>query len=161
MESACKAFERNLVLYYFGECPEADRGDLEAHLRHCSACGRYLEELRLVLPRAVKTDRPPDAFWEGYSKELSAKLAAAEARRSRWQSFLSVFQPWPLPAFATALAVILALTLTLKHGGRHGEWIPPEQSELIEILPVAQNLEFFRAMEILDSMDLLEAMEGA
>jgi len=33
-----------------------------------------------------------------------------------------------------------------------------EDAAMLEILPVAENLEFFNAMDVLDDLDLLESM---
>ena len=39
------------------------------------------------------------------------------------------------------------------HGSSYGQ---EEQDALIEVLPVAENLEFFKNMDVLDAMDFLE-----
>ena len=62
-----------------------------------------------------------------------------------------------LSAFATAAVVVLALTFTLGGGmwpGKNGL----RTTRLTEALPVAENLEFFNAMDVLDELDLLEVM---
>ena len=38
--------------------------------------------------------------------------------------------------------------------------LPTDEEALLEILPIAENLEFFKAMDLLDSLDLLEAGGG-
>ena len=66
-------------------------------------------------------------------------------------------QPRYLPAFATAALIILALTFTL--GKSH--WSANNNiadDELVAALPVAENLEFFSAMDVLDDLDLLDVL---
>ena len=65
-----------------------------------------------------------------------------------------------MPALATALALILALTLTFGKRMWRTQDLPPEEEAVMEILPMAENLEFFKAMDLLDSLDLLEAGTG-
>ena len=71
-----------------------------------------------------------------------------------------LFRPWPVPALATALVLILALTLTVGKKVWRAPDLPPEEEGMMEILPMAENLEFFTAMELLDSLDFLEAGAG-
>jgi hypothetical protein len=59
---------------------------------------------------------------------------------------------------AAALVLILGVTLTLTKGKWRSEDFPAEEEALLEVLPLTENLEFFRTMEVLDAMDdLLEA----
>jgi hypothetical protein len=51
----------------------------------------------------------------------------------------------------------VALTFTLGGGLGSGKNGTPDD-EFTEVLPVAENLEFFRAMDVLDDLDLLESM---
>ncbi|HSQ11629.1 MAG TPA: hypothetical protein VLM90_01365, partial [Candidatus Deferrimicrobium sp.] len=91
--------------------------------------------------------------------ELRHKIDAAVENKSWWQNFTAIFRPGYLPALATAAVVVLALTFTL--GG--GLWSVKNGTpdvELTEALPVAENLEFFRAMDVLDELDLLEVMDS-
>jgi hypothetical protein len=52
----------------------------------------------------------------------------------------------------------LALTLTLGKGFWSGKEAPADDKAFMEILPAAENLEFFKTMEVLDAMDFLENM---
>jgi hypothetical protein len=62
-----------------------------------------------------------------------------------------------LPAFAAAAVILLALTFTLG-GSLWSSKTDMPDDELTEALPVAENLEFYRAMDVLDELDLLEVM---
>lgn len=157
----CKNLEQDLVLYYYGECDIKDRSRIETHLEGCAYCRRFLEELRLLLPLTSKQDEPNEAFWDAYSKEIHRKLVEAREKPSWWTSLLTFIHPWPVPALATALILVLGLTLTFTKGMWRSQGTPPEEMTLLEILPVAENLEFFKAMEVLDALDLLEDVGGA
>jgi hypothetical protein len=157
---ACKPFEEDLVLYYYGELGGNEREAVEGHLTGCQPCRLYLKELESILPLTVKPDEPPQAFWDDYSREMRRKLAEASERKSWWQSLALFLQPWAIPASATAIVAVLALTFTLGKGFWSSKEVPQEDEAVVEILPMAENLEFFETMEVLDAMDLLENMAG-
>ena len=156
--TACQSLEQDLVLYHYGELNEADRSQVSTHVQACGACSLYLKELEKLLPITRKPDEPPQSFWDDYSRELRHKIARVRDRKSWWQDLASFFQPWTVPAFATMAVVILAVTLTLGKGLWFSKNAPQDDESFMEILPVAENLEFFKAMEVLDAMDLLEEM---
>jgi hypothetical protein len=56
------------------------------------------------------------------------------------------------------VVAILALTLTLGKGFWGSKEVPQDDEAFMEILPAAENLEFFKTMEVLDAMDFLEDM---
>jgi hypothetical protein len=155
---ACKPFEEDLVLHYYGELGGNERAAVEGHLLVCQPCRLYLKELESILPLTVKPDEPPQAFWDDYSREMRRKLVEANERRSWWQSLALFSRPWAIPASATALVAVLALTLTLGRGFWTSKEVPRDDETFMEILPMAENLEFFENMEVLDTMDLLENM---
>src|SRR5262245_12544569 len=153
---ACPDYERNLVLYYYDECADAERDGIISHLEVCNLCRDFLADLRLLLPLTVKTDEPGEEFWQSYSRDLRVKLAAANPV-SYWRGLLSSFlTPWSVPALATALTVLLALTITLTRERWQKTDSPPAQEALFEVLPLAENLDFFTSMDLLDSLDLIE-----
>jgi hypothetical protein len=156
--TACQSREQDLVLYYYGELSEPDRGQVITHVQACGGCSLYLKQLETLLPITRKVDDPPQAFWDDYSRELRRKIARVKDRKSWRRDLASFFQPWTVPAFATAALVVLAVTLTLGKGFWSSGNAPPVDEALMEILPVAENLDFFKTMEVLDAMDLLEEM---
>jgi len=156
--TACKDYEQDLVLYYYGECSDQERARMDAHIRDCSSCAGFLDELRILLPLTVKTDAPPEKFWQSYSGELRQKLAAGRERKPWWREIFSFLRPFPVPALAAALILLLAVTLTLTKGTWRTRDLPPKEEPLLEALPMAEHLEFYKAMEFLDSLDLLEDM---
>jgi anti-sigma factor RsiW len=155
---ACTQFEEDLVLYYYGELGGSERTAVENHMRRCEPCRLYLKEMESILPLTVKPDEPPQAFWDDYSREMRRKLTEARKGKSWWQSLASFLQPWAIPAYATAAVAVLAVTLTLGKGFWGSKEIPQDDQAFMEILPAAENLEFFKTMEVLDAMDMLEDM---
>jgi anti-sigma factor RsiW len=156
--AACTQWEEDLVLHYYGELRGSERAAVEDHMRGCEPCRFYLKELESILPLTVKPDEPPQAFWDNYSRELRRKLTEVRERKSWWQSLASFLQPWAIPVSATAAVAILALTLTLGKGFWGSKEVPQDDEAFMEILPAAENLEFFKTMEVLDAMDFLEDM---
>jgi len=153
----CPAFEENLVLLHYGDLSGAERDQLAAHATSCAGCAGYLNEIATLLPLTVKTDAPPEEFWLNYKRELRHKIDDASERKGRWRRWAALLQPRYLPAFATAALVVLALTFTLGKG----HWSAKNNvadDELAATLPVAENLEFFSAMDVLDDLDLLDLM---
>lgn len=159
-QKVCKDLEKDLILYYYGDCSVEEQERVEIHLKGCPSCSRFLTDLRTFLPLTIESDEPPQAFWEGYSREMRKKLAAVEEKGSWWEGLFSFFRPWPVPALATALVLALAVTFTLTRDMRRSQERPPDEEALREILPIAENLDFFKAMDFLDSIDFLEALEG-
>lgn len=154
--SACTKFEQDLVLYYYGELEGSERNALESHIRDCEGCALSLRGLGSLLPRTVKADEPPPEFWHDYSREMRHKLADLRERKSWWRSWRFSFQPFAIPALATTAVVALALTLTLGKSLWTSKAAPTDDAAFLEVLPIAENLEFFTTMEVLDAMDLLE-----
>ena len=155
---ACTNWEEDLVLYYYGDLGGSERTVLEEHMRGCEPCRFYLKELESILPLTVKPDEPPQAFWDDYSREMRLRLTEVKGRKSWWQSLVSFLQPWAIPVSATAIVALLALTLTLGKGFWASKEVPQDDEAFMEILPAAENLEFFKTMEVLDAMDFLENM---
>jgi anti-sigma-K factor RskA len=157
--AACARLETELVLFHYGELSGAERRQVEAHTKDCTACTEFLMELASLLPKTVLADDPPPEFWNDYRRELRHKLADVGERGSWWQRLFSVFRPWAMPALATAAVVVLALTFTLGKGfWKSPDARPPIDAALLEALPVAENLDFYNNLEILDAMELLEFM---
>jgi hypothetical protein len=154
--TACREFEQDLVLFYYNDLTGADRVDIEKHIQECNQCGLYVRELGAILPLAAARDKPEASFWENYRREMRHKLEQADEQKSWRQALAAVVQPWRLPALATTGAIVLALTLTFGYAVWRDRQAPPDEQALVEVLPMAENLEFFRAMEVLDAMEFLE-----
>ncbi len=160
LRSACKEFEEDLVLYYYGEWGGAELARVEGHLKECAACEQFLEDLRAFLPLTAGPKEQPKTFWDSYFKEMQEKLEVFENRRPWWKRLLPVFQPWAVPVLGAALVVIIALSLTFTKSMRlksrsSSEALPAE------VQTVANNMDFFQSLDLLESIDLLEALDGA
>jgi len=156
---ACEAYEEDLVLRHYGDLSGAERQKLESHLAGCAGCAGYLKELATLLPLTVKSDEPPQEFWQNYNRELRGKLDDMAAKQAWWRNLTLVLRPRYALALGTAAVVVLALTFTLGKGVWNGENVPRDE-DLAEVVPVAENLDFFRAMDILDNLELLEFMNN-
>jgi predicted anti-sigma-YlaC factor YlaD len=153
---ACESMEEDLVLYYYKELSSAQQPQVETHIKDCAPCRLYLQEMASILPSTVMNDDPPATFWTDYNREMRLKLSEVREKKAWWQSLFGLLQPWPRPAFAMAAVVVLALTVTLGKTFWRSQESPPDDQALIEALPVAENLEFFKNMDVLDAMDFLE-----
>ena len=159
--TTCDNMEQDLVLYYYHELQISEQSNIELHLKDCEGCRLYLDEMASILPLTVTADEPPQAFWDRYSREMRQKLADAREKQSWWRKLASLFQPWPVPAIATAAVVALALSFTIGKGFRPTQEAPPDDEALMEVLPLTENLDFFKNMEVLDAMDVLEQMSSS
>ena len=155
LTSACHEHEADLILFHYGDLMGAERERLARHIGQCAACAGYLSELALLMPFTVKTDDPPLVFWTDYSRELRRKIDDAVEKKTWWRRLGFFFSPRYLAALGSAAVIVLALSFTLgKNIWSTANQLPDD--EIAELLPVAENLEFFRAMDILDDLDLLE-----
>lgn len=147
------------MLLHYSELAGAERQRLEAHLKDCAACTRSLYEYADLLPRTVLADDPPPAFWNDYSRELRHKLAQVAESVPWWQRLLFTLKPWGMPALATSAVVALALTFTLgKNLWLDRDSAPPLDNAMLEVLPIAENLDFYRNLEVLDNLEILQQM---
>jgi hypothetical protein len=160
MATVCNEFEQDLVLYHYGDLSGEGRDRLTTHLRACSGCETYLKELAALLPLTVNTDEPGEEFWQNYSRELRHKLADLQEQKSWWQEFQAFLRPWTLPALAGTAVVALAVTLNIANKTTPIDDLPAADPALMEVLPMAENLELFNNMDVLENIEVLEVMEG-
>ena len=159
MATACNEFEQDLVLYHYGELSGDSRDQLASHLRACPACASYLKELAALLPLTVTTDEPGQEFWQNYSREMRHKLADLQEKKSWWQALQTALRPWTLPALAGT--AVIALAVTLNTSNQTTTDVPSADPALMEVLPMAENLELFNNMDVLENIEVLEGMEGS
>ena len=162
MAAACNELEQDLVLYHYGELSAETRDQIATHLRECSGCASYVKELAALLPLTRLGDEPAEEFWQNYSREMRHKLAELQEKRSWWQALQTFVRPWTVPALAGTAVVALALTLTIgKKTTTTNEAIhdaPSTDQALIEVMPMAENLELFNNMDVLEDIDVLEVL---
>jgi hypothetical protein len=75
------------------------------HLDSCPSCALRLDEARVALERASRTDipEPPGLYWEALRRNVSRRIAEEPPRRMRWG--------WLVPVAATAGALVVAFSL--------------------------------------------------
>ena len=152
---ACPDYEADLVLLHYGDLIGDERKRVSEHVAQCAACADYVRELAALLPLTAKIDDPPQPFWMDYTRELRHKIDDAVEKKTWWRRFNFVFSPRYLAALGSAAVIILALSFTLgKNIWSTNNQLPDD--EIAELLPVAENLEFFRSMDILDDLDLID-----
>ena len=161
MNAVCKEFEQDLVLYHYGELTGDSRAHIATHLRACPGCATYLKELAALLPLTMNTDEPGEEFWQNYSREMRHKLADLQEKKSWWQKLQATLRPWTLPALAGTAVVALAVTLNTANKTTPINDVPAADAALMEVLPMAENLELFNNMDVLENIEVLEAMEGS
>ena len=160
LETACRDFEEDLVLYYYGDGSERERGRVEVHVRSCARCQRFLNDLRRLLPQMAQPESLPQTFWDGYYRETVAKLAAQRERSSWWRNLLTPMRAWAVPVFATAAVAVLAVTLLIGKGGWNAQSGGLRANIPQEILTDTRQLEFFNSMDMIESLSALEALDG-
>ncbi|MGE5819927.1 MAG: hypothetical protein ACM37Z_18025 [Deltaproteobacteria bacterium] len=160
LESACRAFEADLVLYYYGDVAEPERHRIEQHCQGCFRCRRFLDDLNRLLPQMAKATPLPADFWDSYYKETMQKLAAQEARGSWLRNLFAPMHVWLIPAFGTVAVAALAVMLVFGKSGWDFQWTQSQQVKIPqEVLADANKMEFFESMDLLESLGVLEKME--
>jgi Putative zinc-finger len=149
-ESACKSFEEDLVLYYYGEVNDAEKRRIEHHLSVCQSCGRFVDDLRRLLPQMVKSEEFPQSFWDSYYRETLAKLANQQERKNSWRNLLAPMKVWMLPAFGTVAVAVLAIGLVFTKGQLPSFMETSSDNIPQEVLADANQLEFFESMDMFE-----------
>jgi len=151
MARGCKKMEADLVLFHYGKYGETERPRIESHLSRCAACRIFLEEIAALPGPAQRVNLPP-SFWADYSMELKRKLNAVDKSRSPARA-LWFLPAWPVPALGAAMVAILALSFVLARGLWRSEPSVSEEARILEVAPLVQDMEFFRAMPYLEAME--------
>jgi len=159
LPTACKSFEEDLVLFYYGDDSAADHRRVEVHLKECAPCRGFVEDLRKLLPQMAKPKELPPKFWDDYYAETMAKLTVPQERNNWWKDLFVPMRAWMLPAFGTAAVTALAIGLVIGKGN----WRPfsePREKIPQEILADTNQLEFFRSLDLIESLSSLESPDG-
>ena len=109
LEGACKRYEEDLVLHYYGDIAEEERVRVDRHLEECEPCRRFLADLTRLLPHMSQREELPASFWDNYYRQTMAKLTAYEENRQRWRSWFAPVSGWMMPAFGTVAAAVLVI----------------------------------------------------
>jgi len=159
LETACKEFEADLVLYYYGDGLEAERMRVEDHLHECDRCHRFLDDLHKLLPQISQPREFSPSFWAGYYDEVLEKLNAHRHKKFWWRELFTPMRSWLVPAFGTAVVAILAFALVLGKGTWQEKPDRPVEKIPQEIVADANQLEFFKSMDMLESLRVLESLD--
>jgi anti-sigma factor RsiW len=161
LQSACSEFEADLVLYYYGDGSAAERDRVEKHLAACQRCTHFMDDLRVLLPQMAQKVELPQTFWDAYYRETVQKLEQTQERKSWWRALIPNFGGWAIPAFGTAVVVALAVTLVFGKGEWSLRSTSAQQVSIPEeILSDSSRLEFFKSLDLLESLPALENMDG-
>lgn len=159
LESACRDFEADLVLYYYGDGLETELTRVKEHLHGCLRCRRFLDDLHKILPQISEPKEFSPSFWSGYYAEMMGKINDYQEKRFWWRDFLTGKRLWMVPAFGTAAAAILALVLVLGKSGWHVTADHPAEKIPKEVTSDVNQLEFFKSMDMLESLRFLESLD--
>ena len=159
LQSACKEFEEDLVLYYYGETNDSERRRIGQHLSGCGRCQKFMGDLYRLLPHMAQCEDVPQSFWDNYYRETMAKLAQQEQRKRWWQGLIPQMNVWMVPAFGSVVMVVLVVALLF--GKDNLSLFSPRPSENIphEILADDNQLQFFESMDLIESLSKLEAQD--
>ena len=160
LSGACRKYEEDLVLYYYAESSVAESQRVERHLSGCMACRGFVDDLRGLLPQLAKSQELPQTFWDSYYRETVAKLNQRAERNDWWRNLLAPMKTWLVPAFGTAAVVVLALGLLFGRGSSP-LFIDGSSADLPEeIIADANQLEFFKSLDMLESLGQIEEQGG-
>lgn len=160
LESACKEYEEDLVLHYYGETGEDDRRRIEQHLSVCERCNVFVDDLQRLLPQMAKAEEMPQSFWDSYYRETVAKLAEQEERKYWWRSWLTPVRGWMVPAFGAMAGMALVVGLLFGKGNLSSFVEQPSRNIPQEVIADSNQLEFFKSMDMLEALDHLEQQDG-
>src|SRR5918992_2571650 len=159
LKTMCKELEEDLVLYYYGEITDGEKRRLEQHLGRCVGCGRFLEDLHRLLPQIAAPQELPQSFWDNYYRETIAKLSHQREQKFNWRNLFVPLRMWMIPAFGTAVVAALGFGLILSEGNLSSLYNQPQERIPREIVTDSEKLEFFRSMDMLESLTALEGLE--
>jgi len=159
LQSACKEFEEDLVLYYYGETSEDERRRIGRHLFGCLRCQGFLGDLQRLLPQMARTEELPQSFWDNYYRETVAKLAQQDERKHWWRALIPSMKIWMVPAFGTVAMAVLVIGLLFGKGNLSSFTVRPTEKIPHEILADENQLQFFESMDLLESLGKLEAQD--
>jgi hypothetical protein len=159
LQSACKEFEEDLVLYYYGETSDDECRRVGQHLSGCRRCQGFLGDLQRLLPQMARTEQLPQSFWDSYYRETVAKLAQQDERQHWWRSLIPQMKIWMVPAFGSVAIAVLAIGLLFGKGNLSSFTLRPAEKIPHEILADENQLQFFESMDLLESLGKLEAQD--
>jgi hypothetical protein len=159
LETMCKQFEEDLVLYYYGEIANNEKHKLEQHIGSCIGCGRFVEDLHRLLPHIALPEELPQSFWDDYYRETVSKLTHQREQKFYWRNLFAPMRMWMIPALGTAVIAALAFGVVLSKGNLPSLYNQPQERIPREIVTDTEQLEFFRSLDMLEALSGLEGLE--
>jgi len=138
----------------------AESQRVERHLSECMTCRRFVDDLRGLLPQLAKSQDLPQTFWDSYYRETVAKLRERDERNNWWRNLIAPMKTWLVPTFGTAAVAVLVLGLF------YGKISVPSFTDgssaklPSEIIADTNQLEFFRSLDMLESLSQIEVPDG-
>ncbi len=161
LAGACKQYEEDLVLYYYGETGASEGVATERHLAQCPPCAKFVADLGRLLPQMAPKPELSQQFWDNYFRETVAKLDAQAERQNWWRRGTAPLNGWLVPAFGTMAVALLAFVLVLEKGYLPSATDSTATNIPAEVLVDSNQLEFFKSLDILESLSKLEEQDGA
>lgn len=161
LQNACKNFEEDLVLYYYGECDATEQRRVSEHLAACVSCRGFLDDLRRWLPQIAQAEPMTPAFWDSYYRETLAKLERQEEKEPWWRSWFAPRPMWMVPAFGTVGVMLLVVGLLFGKGNLSSFMQRSAANIPQEILADENQLQFFESMDLLESLSRLEKQDDS
>jgi putative zinc finger protein len=156
---ACREYEEDLVLHYYGDSGEDERRKIELHLTGCGSCRLFLDDLQRLLPQITRAETMPQSFWDSYYRETVSKLQTHDEQKSWWRSIFTPLQTWMVPAFSTLAVALLVIGLMFGKSNLISLVEPHSDKIPQEILADKNQLEFFESLDIIEVLSKLEAQD--
>lgn len=156
----CESYRNKFLDYLEGELTQQERQEVEAHLAHCLSCQEEVRGLQetLGLIANFPVPEPPEAFWQGYLRELREK-AGIGVGRPRPLEWLTL-SPWrPVPAFAIGVLLMVAAFITWNTIARVPTELHLPSLVLTQDLAMIQDLDLLREMDLVETLDLLDSWD--
>ena len=156
---ACKEYEEDLVLHYYGDNDEEERRKVELHLAGCVSCRHFIDDLKRMLPQIARAETMPQSFWDSYYRETVSKLKTHDEQKNWWRAIFAPRQTWMVPAFGTVAVVLLVVGLMFGKSNLISLVEPHTEKIPQEILADKNQLEFFHSLDIIEALSKLEAQD--
>jgi anti-sigma factor RsiW len=142
----CERMETRLIAYLDGKASDADRGEVEAHVKICATCQVRADDYRRVW--GLLDEVPPLTPSPSFDARLRTRIAVEP--RQPWYAWLV---PSPRLAVAAALLVVLSVWVSS---------VPVETVQLTDMDEIQmRDLQVVKDYEVLANFDVLSELPVA